>query len=617
MSFPIALPRLFHRLGQAVLFAGLVVAPVRVLVADAATPAPLPGAPADPVMRAERVQEASGRRGVVVAGHPQAAQAGIAVMQAGGNAIDAAVATSLALGVAEPYGSGMGGKIMMVIFRASDKALFAVDGMGQAGARLDVAAYRAMNSSARGLGGAGVALPGQPAGLDVAHREFGRLEWAQVVQPAIDLAEQGFRIEPKSLAFMGAQLRKLRANRELGRLYLPGGRLPEEGSLLPNPDLAELMRVYQRERSAGFYRGPVAETLAAGIKAAGGHLTVEDFANYEAVLTAPVVARLGAWRVAGGPPPTSGGSFLLTAYAGLLTELDRSQPLRSADNMDRFGRIVQQVYPVIQRNIADDPGALSALRRLLAPDFIDSLRSRARAAQVREPYAPVRLSWATPLIDPLAGWDQALPVAVPLLAGLPATGPGEHETCTTHFVVADGEGNVVSVTQSQSSHFGGGLVVPGTGLVLNNDMGNFSYTGRGVNAAASGKRPRSTISPTILLQGDRPVFALGVPGGQRIPTGVLQAMLDLTLLGADPADVIAAPRIHLVRSESTSGEHHVWQVEDDFPTDVSRALERKGWSVNIPQNPEFFGGITLIHLRPDGSLRGVADLRRTNWAEAW
>lgn len=583
----------------------------------AAAAAPLPGAPATPAMLEQRIQEATGSRGVVVAGHPQAAEAGLAVLKAGGNAVDAAVATSLALGVAEPYGSGMGGKLMMIIFRASDRMLFAVDGMGQAGLSINVDTYRDMKPDARGVGGPGVALPGLPSGLDLAHREFGKLEWAQVVQPAIDLAERGFRVEPQTLPFLNAQMRKLRANAELGRLYLPNRRLPEVGALLPNPELAELMRAYQRERAAGFYKGAVAEKLASGIQAAGGFLTVEDFAQYEAILTTPVLARIGSWRIASGPAPTSGGTLLLPAFAGLLTEWDRSLPLRTPQNMDVLGRIVQQLYMPVNRRIGDDPEARYALREMLAPDYIADLRARARGADVRKPYEDGRLTWNPRRPATIPAWESPYSIEVPMLAGLTAAGFGEHETSTTHFVVADAEGNVVSATQSLSHHFGGGLVVPGTGLVLNNDMSNFAYFGAGVNFVAPGKRPRSTITPTIILDGDRPLYALGVPGGQRIPIGVLQTLADLLIFGADPADSIAAPRIHIVRAESVFGEHNVWQIERDFPSAMARQLERRGWVVQVPRSREYFGGITLIQFLPDGRMRGVADLRRTNWAAAW
>jgi gamma-glutamyltranspeptidase/glutathione hydrolase len=211
-----------------------------------------------------------GRAGMVVAGHPEAAEAGLAVLRAGGNAIDAAIATSLAVGVAEPYGT------------------YAIDAMDAAGS-VNVAAYLKRPASARSYGYAEVCVPGLAGGLWTAHQRWGRLPWAATIDPAIRLARTGFEVLPKTREQFQEQERKLRrGDTEIARLYLPGGQLPAVGSRLPNEDLAITMERLAREGRDGFYRGSVAEALVRAAQAGGGWLTAEDLAGYEARVVEPL-----------------------------------------------------------------------------------------------------------------------------------------------------------------------------------------------------------------------------------------------------------------------------------------------------------------------------------------
>src|SRR5688500_9744857 len=228
------------------------------------------------------------KHGMVVAAHPQAVEAGVAILKAGGNAIDAAVATSLALGVAEPYGSGLGGKLMLLFFEAKSGKTYAVDAMDAAGS-VDVAAYVERPEDDRTYGYGSVCVPGLAAGLWAAHQKWGVKQWEDDVQPAISLASQGFRILPKSREFFAEQEKKLRrGDPEIARLYLPGGDLPAVGALLPNPDLARTMELLAKHGRDGFYRGPVADAIVAASRKGGGVLTLEDLSSYEARVTEPV-----------------------------------------------------------------------------------------------------------------------------------------------------------------------------------------------------------------------------------------------------------------------------------------------------------------------------------------
>src|SRR4051812_41693979 len=207
------------------------------------------------------VTPVTAKHGMVVAGHPEATEAGVKTLQAGGNAIDAAVAVSLALGVAEPYGSGLGGKIMLLYYEASSGHTYAVDGM-DAAASLDVAAYLARPEDDHSYGYGSVCVPGLAAGLWTAHRKWGKLKWADNVAPAIKLAREGFEVLPKTREFFAEQEKKLRrGDAEIARLYLPGGQLPAAGSRLANPDLAKTLELLAHHGRDGFYRGPVAEAI--------------------------------------------------------------------------------------------------------------------------------------------------------------------------------------------------------------------------------------------------------------------------------------------------------------------------------------------------------------------
>lgn len=192
---------------------------------------------------------------------------------------------------------------------------------------------------------------------------------------------------------------------------------------------------------------------------------------------------------------------------------------------------------------------------------------------------------------------------------------GEGDAWTTHFVVVDEEGNLASVTQSLSHHFGSGITAPGTGVVLNNSLKNFSFTDPdGVNYGYPGKRPRSTIAPVIALDAEGPFLAFGLPGGGRIPTTTLAVLLDVLVFDRGLGEAMAAPRFHLRRSWSPEPDSDHFQLEAGFPEAVAEALRDRNWKVETVEDTEFFGGVTAIEVLPDGSYRGWADPRRTNEA---
>lgn len=534
--------------------------------------------------------------GMVVAGHPQAAEAGVAVLRAGGNAIDAAVAVSLSLGVAEPYGSGLGGKLMLLYYEAASGRTYAVDAMDAAGS-LDVAAYVRRPEEDRSYGYGAVCVPGLAAGLWQAHQRWGQRPWAETVAPAIALAENGFEILPKSREFFAEQEKKLRrGDAEIARLYLPGGELPRVGSRLPNTDLAKTLRLLARDGRDGFYRGPVAAAIVAASERGGGVLTAGDLADYEARVVEPFAADFRGYRIVGGPAPTTGAALYLTILKALEPETLGGERLRTAETLDLVGRVWRQVQPLVQRGIGDAPEAAFNFEKLVAPDSIARIRAAAHAEGMRAPKAAAL--WPAEAFDD-SGFSELAMAA------------------TTHFVVADGAGNIVCATQSQSLHFGAGVVAPGTGVVLNNSMSNFAFGGTpGVNSVAPGKRSRSTIAPTIVLREGRPVMALGIPGAARIPTAVLQALLDVLVYQRPLSEAIGDTRLHFDSNWRKAGEVTL-QAEQSLPAAVVAELTSLGWKVELAEpagTGRVFGGINAIEFTPEKTFIGYADPRRTNAA---
>lgn len=530
-----------------------------------------------------------GRHGMVVAGHPQAAQAGVATLQAGGNAIDAAIAVSLSLGVAEPYASGLGGKLMLLYYEAATGKTYALDALDAAGS-IDVAAYLPRPEEDHSYGYGSVCVPGLAAGLWTAHQKWGKLKWADDVAPSIKLARDGFEILPKTREFFAEQEKKLhRGDAEIARLYLPGGRLPVVGSHLANADLAHTLELLAAHGRDGFYRGPVAEALVEASQKGGGVITLDDLAHYEARLSAPLQLDFRGYHLLASPPPTNGAPLFLTIMK-VLEDETFTGPLRSPANLDKIGRAWREVQPLVQRGIADVPEAPFNFEKMVAPDSIAAIRARIRAGDTTQK----KVAW---LDD--SGWSEDVAAA------------------TTHFLVADAAGNIVCATQSQSLHFGAGVVPPGTGVVLNDSMSNFAFNEpKSINYVAPGKRPRSTISPTIVFRGGQPVFAIGIPGAARIPTAMLQALLDRLALNRPLAAAIGDTRIHWDSNWRKDDEISI-NAEQSYPTADVQALSALGWKVELPEaagTGRYFGGINAIERNADGSYTGYADPRRTNAA---
>ena len=505
--------------------------------------------------------------GMVVAAHPEVAEIGAEVLRRGGNAVDAAVSVSLALGVAEPFGSGLGGKLALLYFDAATGRTYALDAMDESGSRFAVG-----TGERPAEGWASVCVPGLAAGLHEAHARWGRLPWVQTVAPAAELARRGFEILPKTrqlYAEQGAKLRKPFA-REAAAIYLPGGELPEVGARQPNADLARTLDLLAQHGRDGFYRGPVAEAIVRAAADAGGSFTAEDFAAYRPRFVEPIAVDVAGRTLVGLPPPAYGAALIFATLRALETS-GPVAPLRTAANLDRFGRTYLGLLARGRESFGDGPEARDRALELI------------RAA-----------------------------------ADSPAAGGagGEASEGTTHFVVVDRAGNIVCATQSLSLHFGAGVVAPGTGVVMNNTLSNFAYRApAGANAPGPRKRPTSTIAPLLVLEQGRPVLALGLPGSTRIPSGLLQVLADCLFFARPIGEAIGDTRVTWV---GPAGERPpLLESENTLPATVAEELRRLGWSVDTQRAPgsgSHFGGVNAVTLNADGSRTGYADPRRTNAA---
>ncbi|MEX2168404.1 MAG: gamma-glutamyltransferase family protein [Pirellulales bacterium] len=535
-------------------------------------------------------QHVSAKRYVVASGHPAATEAGLAVLRRGGNAMDAAVATSLSMGVAAPYGSGVGGKLVMLYREAATGHIHCLEAVCVSPAKLDAEQFAHLPLKERRFGYTSVCVPGLPAGLWAAHQKWGLHDWSSLVRPAVELAEQGIEVNEELRTMIAPETKRLRNDSEAARLYLVDNDTPPVGTFLKNADLAHTLKLLSELGPRGFYEGETADRIIAAAQAHGSTLSHEDLRDYEPRFCEPMSVTFRGNKVFTCPPPQTGGVTVLLALKALEPATWKDVRPRDASYINSIGRVLLSIYPRVEGHVADVPAADASARDLLGENTVNSVRQEAETIDFAQP-APLA---ETPerLADDLA------------------------DASTSHLVIADSDGNVVSLTQSLSFHFGASVVPPGTGVLLNNSMSNFSVTSsRSINYVAAGKRPRSTIAPIIVTRDDKPELALGIPGGQRIPTTTIQLMVDRLAFDTPLAEAFDQPRFH-VRRPLRRGEKSNTLDMEGKPTDaLSKELRDDGWRI-VEQRSDgrYFGGGNAVEYRRDGTMLGVADKRRSNLA---
>ena len=465
-----------------------------------------------------------GRLGVIATESPAASRVGVAVLENGGNAVDSAVATVFALNVARPQSCGIGGGGFAVLRRA-DGRFESIDFRETA-----PRAFRPTSLAGPGLhktftGHLTIGVPGTVAGMDLLLRRHGTRTLAQSIAPAASLARNGVRVTRTLSASMTANTSRLRLFPAAARQYLRGGRPYPAGSLLRQPELARTLGLIARNGPGAFYRGVITGRVLDDMRTAhrrrgdAARLTLADFAAYRAKVRRPVVGSYRRHTVISVPPPSSGGTTLL-AILNLLSGFDLSAVgPSSADHLHLLAESQKLAWADRGAYVADPDRVRVPTATLVSPAYA----ARRRA-----------------LIDPLRArthgpGDLAAPTRA---SGADANPRGS----TTHVSVIDRAGNAIALTCTIEQEFGSGVVAPGTGFLLNNELTDFSDPGT-ANQPGPGKRPRSSMAPTIVLRGRTPVLVLGGAGGARIIMGVTQAVINLADFGYDIAHALDAERI--------------------------------------------------------------------------
>jgi gamma-glutamyltranspeptidase/glutathione hydrolase len=522
-----------------------------------------------------------------------AAEVGLQVLKDGGNAVDAGVAVALALAVTLPRAGNLGGGGFMMVHDAETGETRAIDyrEMAPASATRDMYldADGNADSTLSRFHGLAVGVPGTVAGMQLALETYGTMTLEQAAAPAIRLAEDGILVTADLADSLKALEKRMKTWPATAAIfYKEDGSFYEPGDVLKQPDLAATLKKIAAEGPDGFYKGEVAEKIAASVQEAGGSMTVEDLANYRAVIRAPVTGTYRGHEIVSMPPPSSGGTHIIQ-----ILNVMEGYPIgflghNSSDTIHLMAEAMKRAYADRSEYLGD-------------PDFVDvpvkALTSKDYAAKIRD---GISLNRATPSATIKPG----------------KLAPYESDQ-TTHFSIVDKDGNAVSNTYTLNFSYGSGMTAAGTGVLLNNEMDDFSakpgvpnaygLIGGEANAVEPGKRPLSSMSPTIVLKDGKPFLVTGSPGGSRIITTTLQVISNMIDHGMNVAEATHAARIH-----------HQWlpdeiRVEDGgLSRDTVAALEAKGHTIAVKS---VMGSTQSIHVDTDkGLLLGASDPRRTGSA---
>jgi gamma-glutamyltranspeptidase/glutathione hydrolase len=523
-------------------------------------------------------------KAAIASAHPLATEAGLQILREGGNAFDAAIAVAAALAVVEPTSSGLGGGAFFLLHRDSDQ----FDTMIDAREVAPKAATRDMyldkeGNPVRGLStntALAAGIPGEPAGLAYMATQYGKLPLKKSLQPAIKLAEEGFPLYTRLRGSISGRKAVFGKSPSAAQVYLQNGDVPPEGAIIKQPELAKSLRIFAEQGAKGFYQGPLAEQMVTGVRALDGIWTLADLADYKVKERKPVVGEYRGARIVSAPPPSSGGIALIDAL-NILSGFDLSK----VDSATRKHLVIEAMRRV-HRDRAEylgDPDFVSIpVEKLIHPYYAAGQR------------ASIRMDRATP--------SDALP-------GIIESGPAG--TQTTHFSVLDAKGNRVAATMSINFFFGSGIMIPGTGILLNNEMDDFSMkpgvpngfqlVGADANAIAPGKRMLSSMAPTFVETKDG-MMILGTPGGSRIIGMVLLGVLEW-MDGKSADQVVALPRYHhQYRPDSVSYE------SDAFTAEEKAALEKRGHT--LTEMRQSYGNLQVITWnKKTGEVKAASDPR--------
>lgn len=532
-------------------------------------------------------REGHGENGVVTSANVYATQAGLQVLEQGGNAVDAAVAVSYALGVVEPQASGLGGGGFMLVHTADGQDSF-IDYREVAPAAQD--AYTWLdeegnvknNGTANSRGGLAIGVPGEVAGMEYAIENFGsgNVTRQEIMQPAIDLATQGYLVS----TYQSQQITDHYADMTgdypvLGSYYLREDGLPyQNGDVLRNPDLAKSLTLIAEQGADMFYNGEIADAIMAEIEKYEGVMTREDLANYKVNLREPVKSTYRGYEIISCPPPSSGGTHLIQIL-NILENFDiGSMEVNSPEYVHVFSEAFKAAFADRAEYMADT-------------DFVENVPIE---GLTNKDYAK---SIADKITDQSQVWEKG--------------NPGQYEgNSTTSFSVADKEGNIVTVTQTIECSFGSAVAIPGYGFILNDQMHDFSTDPESANCVEGGKHPLSSMSPTVVLNEDgTPFMTLGSPGATRIFPTIVQVVSRVIDSGMTLQDAVNTARIY--DNGTDTGICYELGAPDALSDETLAALEAMGHTVTAQGEWDmFFGGVQGVMYNEDGTLSGAADPRR-------
>ena len=537
-------------------------------------------------------EAAHAAHGMVASVNPVATQAGVNVLKNGGNAIDATVAVALSLGVVDGDNSGIGGGCFMLI-RLADGSIVAIDGreMAPAAATRDMYIRKGVaDTELSQTGPLASGVPGSLAAYDYAVKKFGRKKLSDLLRPAAALAEEGFLVDTyyaSKVRSAAKGLEKFESSRAV--FFHADGKPIRQGDVFKQPDLAATYRHIAQAGVDWFYRGPFGAAVEDWMRKNGGIMTAQDFRDYHIVLREPIVTTYREYQILSFPPPSSGGVHV-------------AEMLNILEHFD-----VKALDPVTRLHVIAETMKLAFADRaywLGDSDFAPVPRGLVDKSYAESLAKTINLEHTTKVAS----------------HGTPADAQNNvFKRHTTHFSVADAQGNWVACTATVNTTFGSKVVIPGTGVVMNNQMDDFSaqpgvanffkLIGGEANAVGPGKRPLSSMSPTIVLKHDQPILALGAAGGPTIISQVLQELVDILDLGMSPEAAIAEPRIHQQWSPDELS------VEKSLPEVLQSGLKKRGHKLAFKNA---IGVSQIVGAEPDGKgLVGTADPRAPGKAGGW
>jgi gamma-glutamyltranspeptidase / glutathione hydrolase len=527
---------------------------------------------------------ATGVHGMVVSESEDAARAGVEILKQGGNAVDAAVATALAVGVTNPASCGIGGGGFMLIYMAKPHSFYALDYRETAPLQARPDMYIRDGKPDEDLardGILGVGVPGEIAGIDAALRRFGTMKFQQIAAPAEKLAGDGYVLNPHLAREIAMLAPKLKADPGLSQVFLKAdGTSPKAGDTIVAKNLAATLKSLGDDPAANFYHGEVAAALAAFMKGHGGLISAVDLSSYRPDWRNPIRVHYEGYDIYAMPPPSSGGVVLEMLEAldsGHLAGLGVNSPPYLA----RLIEVMRQGF--LDRELYADPAFVGVdVQRLLSDSNIQQLRERALHPKKSPPPAAAA-----------------------------------HDHGTSSLLVADKDGNVVAITTTINTVFGAKMSVPALGIILNDEMDDFAVApgvpnayrlvGERANEVRAGKRPLSSMTPIIVTKNGTPVMTTGGSGGPTIVSGVLQVALNILAFHLDATHAVDEPRIH----EQAAPD--VVIVEEAMPAPTRNALAEMGYKLKVV--PEL-GAVGAITIAP-ANLRGAADPRKGGGAAGY